>query len=136
MYTIPGGFGGQGSPKLPFQDLIPRFRSGPSGGFGGRPLPPAPTCIKAALRAANRYIPKKYGPDQNQHRHSLSTHQRTKPQKVKYRYYLWTGLYMLETHERIAFHIVVGPIVLAFCLYVGVFARGVAEGWKAATAVN
>ena len=45
-------------------------------------------------------------------------------QKVKYRYYLWTDLYMLETHERIAFHIVVGPIVLAFCLYVGVIRSG------------
>ena len=31
---------------------------------------------------------------------------------------------MLETHERIAFHIVVGPIVLAFCLYVGVIRSG------------
>mmetsp|Transcript_1401 Transcript_1401/g.2996 ORF Transcript_1401/g.2996 Transcript_1401/m.2996 type:complete len:89 (+) Transcript_1401:78-344(+) len=50
--------------------------------------------------------------------------------KLKYRYYLWTGLYMLETHEKIAFHFVVGPIVLAFCLYVGVFGRGVMEGWK------
>ena len=51
-------------------------------------------------------------------------------QKLKYRYYLWTGLYMLEPHERMAFHVVVGPIVVAFCLYVGVFCRGVAEGWR------
>jgi hypothetical protein len=50
-------------------------------------------------------------------------------QKMKYRYYLWTGLYMLETHERLAFHIVVGPIVLAFCLYASVFVRGFISGW-------
>lgn len=49
--------------------------------------------------------------------------------KLKYRYYLWSGLYMLETHERIAFHIVVGPIVAAFFLYLGVFSGGVVEGW-------
>ena len=41
---------------------------------------------------------------------------------------------MLETHERIAFHFVVGPIVCAFCLYVGVFVRGVVEGWNEAAA--
>ena len=40
---------------------------------------------------------------------------------------------MLETHERIGFHVVVGPIMVAFCLYVGVFWRGVMEGWKDAT---
>lgn len=51
-------------------------------------------------------------------------------QRMKYRYYLWTGLYMLETHERLAFHIVVGPVVLAFCLYVGVFLGGIVDGWK------
>ena len=36
---------------------------------------------------------------------------------------------MLETHERLAFHIVVGPIVLAFCLYASVFVRGFVSGW-------
>lgn len=50
--------------------------------------------------------------------------------KMKYRYYLWTGLYMLETHERLAFHIVVGPIVVAFCLYAAVFVRGFVSGWN------
>ena len=50
-------------------------------------------------------------------------------QKMKYRYYLWTGLYMLETHERLAFHVVVGPIVVAFCLYAAVFVRGFVSGW-------
>ena len=49
---------------------------------------------------------------------------------AKYRYYLWTGLYMLETHERLAFHVVVGPIVVAFCLYASVFARGFISGWN------
>lgn len=37
---------------------------------------------------------------------------------------------MLETHERLAFHIVVGPIVVAFCLYAAVFVRGVLDGWN------
>ena len=36
---------------------------------------------------------------------------------------------MLETHERVAFHIVAGPIAAAFWIYVGVFCRGVWEGW-------
>jgi len=49
---------------------------------------------------------------------------------MKYHYYLWTGLYMLETHERIAFHIVVFPILIAFCIYCGVFVGGVLDGWK------
>ena len=51
-------------------------------------------------------------------------------QKLKYRYYLWTGLYMLETHERLAFHLCVGPVVVALWIYVGVFARGVLDGWS------
>ena len=55
-------------------------------------------------------------------------------QKIKYHYYLWTGLYMLETHERIAFHFVVGPVMLAFCIYCGVFCGGVLDGWKDAVA--
>ena len=50
-------------------------------------------------------------------------------QKIKYRYYLWTGLYMLEPHERIALHFAVGPIVVALLLYVGVFLDGIREGW-------
>lgn len=50
-------------------------------------------------------------------------------QKMKYRYYLWTGLYMLETHERLAFHVVVLPIAVAFCLYAAVFVRGFFSGW-------
>mmetsp|Transcript_8430 Transcript_8430/g.14674 ORF Transcript_8430/g.14674 Transcript_8430/m.14674 type:complete len:81 (-) Transcript_8430:369-611(-) len=53
-------------------------------------------------------------------------------QKLKYRYFLWTGLYMLETHEKIAFHFVAGPVMLAFFVYVGVFGRGIVEGWKEA----
>ena len=57
-------------------------------------------------------------------------------QKLKYRYYLWTGLYMLETHERIAFHIVVGPVMVAACIYCGVFWRGAIDGWKESAAVG
>lgn len=52
---------------------------------------------------------------------------------AKYRYYLWTGLYMLETHERFAFHVVVLPIVAAFCLYASVFVGGFRSGWSDAT---
>ena len=52
--------------------------------------------------------------------------------KLKYRYYLWTGLYMLEPHERFAFHLVAGPVAVALCMYVGVFFRGVKEGWGTA----
>ena len=51
-------------------------------------------------------------------------------QRLKYRYYLWTGLYMLETHECIAFYVVVFPILIAFCIYCGVFIGGVLDGWK------
>lgn len=36
---------------------------------------------------------------------------------------------MLETHERLAFHVVVGPIAVAFCLYAAVFVRGFISGW-------
>mmetsp|Transcript_5299 Transcript_5299/g.11212 ORF Transcript_5299/g.11212 Transcript_5299/m.11212 type:complete len:81 (-) Transcript_5299:1294-1536(-) len=50
-------------------------------------------------------------------------------QKMKYRYYLWSGLYMLETHERLAFHVVVLPIAVAFCLYAAIFVRGFINGW-------
>ena len=37
---------------------------------------------------------------------------------------------MLETHERFAFHVVVGPIMIAFCIYCGVFWNGFVDGWK------
>lgn len=36
---------------------------------------------------------------------------------------------MLEPHERVALHFVVGPIGVALVLYVGVFINGVREGW-------
>ena len=49
--------------------------------------------------------------------------------KLKYRYYLWTGLYMLEPHERVALHFVVGPMIVALILYVGIFVNGIREGW-------
>ncbi len=37
---------------------------------------------------------------------------------------------MLEPHERLAFHVVIGPVVLAFCMYVGMFLDGIVDGWK------
>ena len=43
---------------------------------------------------------------------------------------------MLETHERIAFHIVVGPVMVAACIYCGVFWRGVIDGWKESAGVG
>ena len=36
---------------------------------------------------------------------------------------------MLEPHERVALHVVVGPIILALLLYVGVFINGVRAGF-------
>jgi len=36
---------------------------------------------------------------------------------------------MLEPHERLALHIVVGPIGVALVLYVGVFINGIVQGW-------
>ena len=56
--------------------------------------------------------------------------------KLKYRYYLWTGLYMLEPHERVALHVVVGPIILALLLYVGVFINGVRAGFAGGDVVS
>ncbi len=64
----------------------------------------------------------------NNNRHPLPFYYFTK--KLKYRYYLWTGLYMLEPHERVALHFVVGPIILALILYVGIFINGIREGWR------
>ena len=49
-------------------------------------------------------------------------------EKARYRYHLWTGLYMLETHERVAFHAVVAPVAAACCLHAVVFVRGFLSG--------
>ena len=48
--------------------------------------------------------------------------------KCIYRYNLWTGLYMLERHERYAFHAVVGTFLVAVLVYCGVFTAGIVQG--------
>ena len=47
---------------------------------------------------------------------------------MKYRHYLLNSLYILEMHKQLAFHVVVGPIAMAFCLYAAVFVGGVLVG--------
>lgn len=42
---------------------------------------------------------------------------------------------MLEAHERLVFHVVLGPIAVAFCLYGAVFVNGVLEGVEKSTSV-
>lgn len=54
--------------------------------------------------------------------------------KFFYRFNLWTGLYMLEFHERFAILAVVGAFSAAAFLYLWVFARGFWEGWNEAAA--
>lgn len=49
-----------------------------------------------------------------------------------YRFNLWTGLYMLEKHERFCFHTAGWCCTCAFLLYIGVFCRGFMEGFLAA----
>lgn len=50
-----------------------------------------------------------------------------------YRFNLLTGLYMLEPHERVLFHLVVGIFTTTICLYLGVFGRGFVAGWSSVT---
>jgi hypothetical protein len=45
-----------------------------------------------------------------------------------YRFNLWTGLYMLERHERYAFNLVAGTFVAAAMLYCGSFTAGLLKG--------
>mmetsp|Transcript_22738 Transcript_22738/g.47213 ORF Transcript_22738/g.47213 Transcript_22738/m.47213 type:complete len:116 (-) Transcript_22738:5311-5658(-) len=50
--------------------------------------------------------------------------------KFIYRFNHWTGLYMLEPSERLAFHAVVGIFVTSSCLYTLCFVSGFADGWE------
>mmetsp|Transcript_18029 Transcript_18029/g.52232 ORF Transcript_18029/g.52232 Transcript_18029/m.52232 type:complete len:96 (-) Transcript_18029:689-976(-) len=50
--------------------------------------------------------------------------------KFLYRFNLWTGLYMLEFHERLTILAVAGAFSAAAFLYMCVFARGFWEGWN------
>jgi len=47
---------------------------------------------------------------------------------AQYRYNLWTGLYMLESHERYAFNLVAGTFVIAATVYFGSFVAGFTNG--------
>lgn len=54
--------------------------------------------------------------------------------RALYRYNLWTGLYMLEQHERIFFHIFGWLFLCSLFLYVGVFLNGFIDGLRTETA--
>ena len=41
---------------------------------------------------------------------------------------------MLEAHERLAFHCVVGLFFVSSCLYTFLFASGFLDGWKESAA--
>mmetsp|Transcript_3193 Transcript_3193/g.3559 ORF Transcript_3193/g.3559 Transcript_3193/m.3559 type:complete len:84 (+) Transcript_3193:106-357(+) len=49
--------------------------------------------------------------------------------KVSYFYNLWTGMYMLERHERWSTNVLFGSIAIMGILYTSVFWRGVYDGW-------
>ena len=50
--------------------------------------------------------------------------------KAVYRYNLWTGLYMLEVHERVVFHTIVALFFASACLWSFFFASGFLQGWR------
>ena len=50
--------------------------------------------------------------------------------KFVYRYNLWTGLYMLERHERFVFHLIVGMFCITSFMYFSFFAKGFVDGWS------
>lgn len=52
-------------------------------------------------------------------------------QKALYRYNLWTGMYMLEPHERWALNILFSILATMGCLYTFVFWKGFLDGWNA-----
>mmetsp|Transcript_6444 Transcript_6444/g.9431 ORF Transcript_6444/g.9431 Transcript_6444/m.9431 type:complete len:83 (-) Transcript_6444:348-596(-) len=51
--------------------------------------------------------------------------------KAIYRYNLWTGMYMLEPHERSAINVIFTVLGVMGCLYTYVFWKGVIDGWNA-----
>mmetsp|Transcript_103 Transcript_103/g.139 ORF Transcript_103/g.139 Transcript_103/m.139 type:complete len:82 (+) Transcript_103:161-406(+) len=50
--------------------------------------------------------------------------------RALYRFNLWTGLYMLERHERVIFHIFGWLFLCSFCLYMGVLLHGLYDGLR------
>ena len=54
--------------------------------------------------------------------------------KANYRYNLWTGLYMLEPHERWTLNLLFGILATMSCLYACVFWKGFYDGWSGISA--
>jgi len=50
--------------------------------------------------------------------------------KAFYRYNLWTGMYMLEPHERWTLNILFGLLAVMGVLYTFIFWKGFTDGWK------
>mmetsp|Transcript_5049 Transcript_5049/g.7110 ORF Transcript_5049/g.7110 Transcript_5049/m.7110 type:complete len:84 (-) Transcript_5049:261-512(-) len=46
-----------------------------------------------------------------------------------YRFNLWTGLYMLERHERFMINLIVFICIGASCMYLGVLSQGFYDGF-------
>jgi len=51
-------------------------------------------------------------------------------QKALYRYNLWTGMYMLEPHERCALNMLFSMLATMGCFYAFVFWKGFFYGWN------
>lgn len=56
--------------------------------------------------------------------------------KATYRYNLWTGMYMLEPHERFALNVFVGTLAFFGSLYTYVFWKGFLDGFATADVAN
>lgn len=46
-----------------------------------------------------------------------------------YRYYMWTGLVVMERHERVIFHTIVLIVIFASFFYSKAFLQGFIDGW-------
>jgi hypothetical protein len=49
--------------------------------------------------------------------------------KAYYKYNLWTGLYMLEPHERWGLNLLFTILTTMGCLYTFMFWKGLLDGW-------
>lgn len=56
--------------------------------------------------------------------------------RAMYRYNVWTGLYMLEQHERIFFHIFGWMFLCSFSLYATVFLHGFIDALRGVDTVG
>jgi len=50
--------------------------------------------------------------------------------KAFYRYNLWTGMYMLEPHERLALNVLFTVLATMVLLYTFAFWKGFIDGWN------